>query len=518
MIWRGMMKKRRVVYSFLMIVLIFVLSSSTFAVYTDIEDNPHSDAILEMSRLEILSGVGDGLFDPDGELNRAAAAKVAGYLLGYTEEDATMAAELSSLFNDVEGTPHAWAKGWINLMAEDNILRGVGDNQYAPGDSLQMVHWVAILTRILQHESEGMSWPDGYNDMANSLTLDQGLYYSGSKTMNRGEMARMTTTALYNVMRPDDKRIIDVVTFAEEPLDTWAVPEPSEPLTYNDADLSLSLDNPVVPLGGGEKITLTVKATDGESNLPASNAQIGFFVNAGQEDHTSQLSTTQGITDNNGIAKVTYTTISGDDQKELIFTANIFTKDEWLDRSISALVSDTAAFISGRVINPFNGEVPSAIEVGIMQGDDHSSYMSLPVASDGSFTSPVKAGKYGLTIEMNVAGTTPYTGAYNGSHFNVKENGDVRISIQNLSFNTGESYTIASEMGVITGSRNLPSGSEIYIMQKTDQGAQIAVISDNGRFMITLTPGTYVIYNNVGRTLKDNIIIEKGSVTDVGSF
>ncbi len=513
------MRQKLVKSVVLTIVLTIALTCGSFASpYSDIDNNPHSDAILEMSRLGILEGVGNNQFAPLLELNRAAAARVAGQLLGYTEADAATAALSKSLFNDVEGTRHAWAMGWINLMAQDDILKGVGNNQYAPGDPLQMVHWAAILTRILQHEGEIIVWPDSYNQMASSLGLDRGLHYLGSGIMNRAEMARMTTTALYLVERPDGQRIIDVITFATEPLEEWHVSERGEPMNYRNADIKLQLSDAIVNPGGGQTIKITVTATHGDSNLPAANTSIGFFANSGNVDRMAQLSATEAITDANGMASVNYTTLAADDHVQLRFLANIYSDGEWIDRTISAIASNTAALISGRVINPFNGEPATNVKVGIMPSNNPQSYSPIDVDSQGYFSSPVNAGKYDINIELNAAGTVPHAGNFSGSHFNLSEDGDMRISLQNQNFTSGKSYTIPSEMGIITGVTNRPAGSEIYIVRKSDQVTQIAKISTGGRFIITLSPGIYDIYNNVGTVLKGNITIEEGNVTDVGTF
>ncbi len=513
------MRRKQVKSILLTLILTFALTGASFAVpYTDIDNNPHSDAILEMSRLGILEGVGNNQFAPLTELNRAAAARVAGQLLGYTEADAALAAQAESIFVDVEGTRHAWALGWINLMAQDDILKGVGNDRYAPGDPLQMVHWAAILTRILQHESEPIVWPNSYNELANRLGLDQGLYYMGSNIMNRAEMARMTTTALYLIERPDGKRIIDIVTFTQEPLDGWHVSEQGEPIIYSEAEIELQLSNAIVPPGGGQKITIKLTATHGPNNTPAVNTTISFFANAGEEDRNAQLSAREVTTDANGKVSVTYTTLSADDNKQLRFLANIYTDGEWLDRNIYAMASETVALISGRVINPFNGEPATNVNVGILLSNNPESYTPIDVDSKGYFSSPVNSGTYDVNIELNTAGTVPHAGSFKGSHFTINENGDIRITIQNQNFTNGNSYTIPTEMGIITGVTDRPAGSEIYITRKSDQVTQIAQIGANGRFMISLSPGSYVIYNNVGTALKDNITILKGNITDVGTF
>jgi hypothetical protein len=494
--------------------LVCIMTGFSFAAnYTDIDNNPHGDAILEMSRLGILEGVGNSQFAPEAELNRAAAAKVAAFLLGYNETDAAAAAQADPMFTDIEGTNHAWALGWINLMAEDSILLGVGNNQYAPGAPLQMVHWVTILTRVLQHEQPGMAWPDDYNSMSNSLGLDRGLYYEGSSVMSRAEMARMTSTALYMVERADGKRIFDLVDFAEPPLDEWFVSEQEEPLVYSNADFDLKLEQALVKTGGNQTVTITATATYGAGRLPAAHTRIGFFANVGANDRRGQLSAQSAITDADGIARVTYTTLAADDNKPIEFKANIQTDDEWIDRTISALASDTAAFIDGRVINPFNGEIPSEVKVGIATDN---SYDPIPVNQQGYYSAPINAGTYYVNIELNATGTVPYSGEYRGSHFSINNNGDMRIMIQR-SFVSGNSYTIASEMGIITGTSSLTPGTDIYITLIGTNNTVIATIGANGRFLIALAPGCYEITNRYGTSLKANITIQKGIVADIGA-
>ncbi|MDF1618309.1 S-layer homology domain-containing protein [Petrocella sp. FN5] len=510
------MNKKLIVTVILTITLLFSTMSTAFGdTYTDIDNNPHQDAILEMSRLGILAGVGNDLFAPTAELNRAAAAKVAGYLLGFTEEDASVAAQTEAMFKDIEGTQHAWALGWINLMTEEGILRGVGDGLYAPGDPLQKVHWVTILTRILQHEQDNMVWPDDYDNMANSLSLDRGLYYVGSSIMNRSEMARMTTTALYNVERPDGQKIIDVVTFEEAPLDNWHVNEQIEPNIYDNAEISVQVSKAIVPTGGGQTITITVAATYGANSLPAANTNIEFFANAGPHDRRSRLSAPSVITDANGIASVTYTTLSDDDNLLIEFLANIHTNNDWVDKRAYALVSNSAAYISGRVINPFNGSIVPDIEMGIdAEGLPHT---PVPVDEQGYYGTPVNVGTYYINFNLKSGTTSPYPGEYRGSHFSINNKGDIWFSMQQTLV-AGNSYTLPSELGVITGTSGLAPGTDIYITAKGTNNTHIATIGANGRFLITLAPGIYEINNRVGTTLKANISIQKGSVTDVGGI
>ena len=381
-------------------------------------------------------------------------------------------------------------------------------------DPLQMVHWTAILMRILEHEQPGMSWPNDYNDMANNLGLERGLYYSGSNIMNRAEMARMTTTALYSVNRPDGNRIIDMVTFAADPLDDWHVPEQPDTNLYDNADIKIALSDSLVPAGGGQTITITVTATHGADNQPAAFTNISFFAAVGPHDRNEQLSAQDVLTDANGMASATYTTLAADDNATMELVANIATDGDWLDKRTYALASDTAAFINGRAVNPFTGN--PAKDVNVSVDGDHE-HIRVSVDDQGYYSAPVIAGTHYVNFNLNVGSSSPYPGEYRGSHFSINNNGDVWLTMQR-SFTAGNSYTLPSEMGIVTGISSFSPGTEIYITEIGTNNTFIAVIGADNRFMITLPPGSYEIGTHTGAFLARNVNIQKGAVTEVGSI
>ncbi|NLV70546.1 MAG: S-layer homology domain-containing protein, partial [Clostridiales bacterium] len=93
-----MNRKRNLSVLLTLCIILVSVTAGYAATFTDISENPYKDSIEKMSELGILDGVGYGRFEPDGELNRAAAAKVAGYLLGYSEAEAEEAATWDPLF------------------------------------------------------------------------------------------------------------------------------------------------------------------------------------------------------------------------------------------------------------------------------------------------------------------------------------------------------------------------------------------------------------------------------------
>ena len=514
------MKTKKALTILLSLLLVFATASPAFsASYNDINNNPYKDAILEMSSLGILEGVGNNQFAPDRELNRAAAAKVSAYLLGYTEEDAAAAAKWTPLFDDIQGTSHQWALGWINLMAKEGILLGVGEGAYAPGNALQMVHWATILTRVLDLEEEGMSWPGDYNEMAVSLGLDTGLFYAGSQVMNRGQMAQMTNTTLYEVPRSDGKRIVDMVEFPgereEDPSEVWAGDEP----VYENTKMGITLSNSLVPAGGGQSVVMTVKVTHGTTNAVANSTPVSFMAYADGTDRSGQFSSLSDITDQNGVATAVYTTLQADDGKSITLKAAVQDGDDWIDQSTYLLASNTAGIVSGAVINPFNGQPCESTQFHFNEraGSRHYGFENA-AAPDGSYSIGLLPGKYYMDVIIDVGSANPYGGVFNTSDFDVRSDGTVILKRQ-VDLAQGQTQNIDLQRGILTGiAQNFPVVTDLYIVNKSNNYTGATKVRSDGRFMVALLPGTYEIHAFFGTIYKNSVPITKGTVHDIGSF
>lgn len=125
----------------IVILTLCILLSHTFSIFAmpDIIGHRYEESIRTLVSLEILEGRCENTFAPDDFLIRAEAAKVAGTLLGFTEEDANKARN-KAIFADVsvEISRHNWAVGWINLIANEGIIVGDGTGNYNPGDALSL--------------------------------------------------------------------------------------------------------------------------------------------------------------------------------------------------------------------------------------------------------------------------------------------------------------------------------------------------------------------------------------------
>ena len=97
-----------------------------------------AEVVLQAYQLGIVKGVGDGRFAPYDTLTREQAAtmlcRVYAYVLGgYNPEN--YKPSQSSLFVD-DAQISSWARGFLYFLVSHNIINGVGDNRFAPLDTL----------------------------------------------------------------------------------------------------------------------------------------------------------------------------------------------------------------------------------------------------------------------------------------------------------------------------------------------------------------------------------------------
>ncbi len=153
----------------------------------------YSESIALLSDLGIISGRGDGSFDPDAPVSRAEFAKIA-----------VEAADLSpdyggSLFPDVP--QDNWAAGYVNAAAKAGLITGLPGGYFAPNDSITYAQAITVALRLLGYNSGsiGGKYPDAYIAKASALKLDEGLTYSKDAVISR----RDTALIIANTMTAD---------------------------------------------------------------------------------------------------------------------------------------------------------------------------------------------------------------------------------------------------------------------------------------------------------------------------
>jgi len=118
--------------------------------FNDTVGSPFSAAIDYVTARGLMNGYPDGTFRPGGELSRAEAATVLVRMNGLTGTG-------SATFTDL---PQGhWARNYVALAADRNIINGYPDGTFGPGRPLSRAEAVALLVRAdgrnlnpLQHQ------------------------------------------------------------------------------------------------------------------------------------------------------------------------------------------------------------------------------------------------------------------------------------------------------------------------------------------------------------------------------
>lgn len=503
------MKKRSIALIIVISVLLSAYATAS-ASMTDIAGNPHRNAIEQMVDLGVLSGRGDGNFCPEDNLTRAEAAKVAAVLVGFTEEDVQQAEGLPQVFDDVYigMGDHEWAVGWINLIAEKDIIGGYGDGKYGPGDNLQMAQWAAILIRILGYETEGLEWPAGYDQLAGELGLTEGLDYESNVYIRRDQMAEFTANAVYNVERPDGSAIIDLL---EEPAEEIPgdiedqpeeeVPEDPEEQQLESISMSVVLTPQVLPEGGGQTAAITVTVTD-EDGDPVEGATVGFHASAFEAgERNAQLSQSETTTDASGKAMVTYTTLAADDKKMVEINVSAGKDTAMEHGNYKLMAASQAAAVCGVVRDPFTGVPKEGVNIHFMSSQTGRSIGFAETDHQGGYFMMVPTGTYHMSFEMAI-----------------------RDQITVNASSPGQTYTIDNNKGILKGVITGASpGSTVMAIgpgfnrNSPDNWTLQAETQSDGSFILALSPNTYELFiTGSPDPFKTGVVVQSGRVNDIG--
>ena len=111
-------------------------------------DNPYTDTasldVVRLSKLGVITGTGDGRFDPEGQLTREQAATILSRLAQ------AMGVELPSAaptFTD-NASIGSWAAEAVGQMQQNGIMGGVGDNKFGPQGTYSFEQSLVTLMRL----------------------------------------------------------------------------------------------------------------------------------------------------------------------------------------------------------------------------------------------------------------------------------------------------------------------------------------------------------------------------------
>ncbi|NLT57545.1 MAG: S-layer homology domain-containing protein [Clostridiales bacterium] len=110
------------------------------------DDEYPTEAVRAMYLLGVVCGRDDGSFDPEGAVTREEAAKILYNCAALYESPQPASARYA---DDREIAP--WARESVCWASQHHILRGIGDNRFAPKDTYTVEQAVATMLRLLRH-------------------------------------------------------------------------------------------------------------------------------------------------------------------------------------------------------------------------------------------------------------------------------------------------------------------------------------------------------------------------------
>lgn len=112
----------------------------------------------------------------------------------------TTAFAASVKFTDVPDSH--WASSSITEMADKGIMSGIGNNLFAPSNTLTGAEFVTMIVRHFYEDklgTEGEKWYSEFMDAAKSANILTGTNVTAEGTINRYDMARL----MYNVLKAE---------------------------------------------------------------------------------------------------------------------------------------------------------------------------------------------------------------------------------------------------------------------------------------------------------------------------
>jgi len=483
-----------------------VLTFTSF-VYAENEKTAAEKAQI-LFELDLFKGIDPDVFTPnlEGSTNRAEAMVMIARALNWVNADDWSDNEVSG-FDDVPD----WANAHVSYAVNKKITLGVGNNLFG--------------SNYIVTERQLITWFDRALGMGN--TWENNANLDNVTALIREDLVEGTWHVLTQVPVDGEKTLIETIIGDNEDMMAIAsnaglVVLEEEP---NDENVSLKLTaSEVSMLGGGGKTTqITAYVTHG--GIPAEEVPVNFlaFVDQNGYNRNQQLSVIETVTGADGKATTVYTTLASDDNKHILIMAN--TQDDnapngWINsNNIFILASDVASLVEGRVIDPFTGEPYPNAEI-VFYNNHTQHHISFDNATDenGYYSVAVIPGEWDIFIHFDMGDKNYYSGSYTGSHHDFKADNTVMLRVSDFVIEESKNYTLDTEMGIIKGTvTNLGSHRDIYIYNVAGDTV-IANVNADGSFMISLPEGSYSIDAQGGHPLKRNVIVEKGEVTDLGSF
>lgn len=140
--------------------------------FTDLGGSYAQDAISRLAEAGILNGMGDGTFDPTGEITRQDFAVILAKALGLD----TTTPPSTQTFSDVPSNHYSFP--YVEAAAEAGLFDGIGNSQFGLGSSLTKEQMAVVFVNALGADTSGMgsSLPFSDSDSISNWAKDAVAY------------------------------------------------------------------------------------------------------------------------------------------------------------------------------------------------------------------------------------------------------------------------------------------------------------------------------------------------------
>jgi len=158
-------------------------------------DNTHREAVAVLVGLGVIDGMGDGTFQPQGDLTRAQASKLVATVVKSGDKK-DIPAPPKAPFTDV--AQNHWGAGAIQFGVDNGYINGMGDGTFVPDGNVTTAQLATMLCKLLGYSVEDINyhWPENAMAYANNAGLLISINKEAGEKLNREEAAQMIYNAL----------------------------------------------------------------------------------------------------------------------------------------------------------------------------------------------------------------------------------------------------------------------------------------------------------------------------------
>ena len=163
--------------------------------FSDADSIQNKEAVAVLVGLGIVDGMGDGTFQPAGNLTRAQASKLVATLVK-SGDKSEIPAPAADPFTDV--AKDYWGAGAIQFGVDNGYINGMGDGTFHPEDQVTTAQLATMLDKLLGYSVADINyqWPENAIAKATISGLLDGISKGANTALSRDDAAQMLYNAL----------------------------------------------------------------------------------------------------------------------------------------------------------------------------------------------------------------------------------------------------------------------------------------------------------------------------------